>query len=80
MMTNELLEEKWRTQARMAREAGGNIKRLLDSNEQLVARMVQEYGLKLVYVDQRAKRDSRAKFERAMRKVADAEPGEYDRL
>ena len=32
------------------------------------------------YLEQRAKRGSREKFERAMRKVADVEPAEYDRL
>lgn len=32
------------------------------------------------YLEQQAKRGSRAKFERAMRKVADVEPEEYDRL
>jgi hypothetical protein len=32
------------------------------------------------YLEQRARRGSRAKFERAMRKVADVEPEEYDKL
>lgn len=32
------------------------------------------------YLEQRARHGSRAKFERAVRKVADVEPEEYDRL
>jgi hypothetical protein len=32
------------------------------------------------YLEQRARRGSRAKFERAMHKVADVEPEEYDKL
>ncbi len=32
------------------------------------------------YLGERAKRGSRAKFEKAMAKVADVEPEEYDRL
>jgi len=32
------------------------------------------------YLTERAKRGSKAKFERAMKKVADVEPAEYDRL
>lgn len=32
------------------------------------------------YLTERAKRGSIAKFERAMKKVADVEPAEYDRL
>jgi post-segregation antitoxin (ccd killing protein) len=32
------------------------------------------------YLEERAKRGSKAKFDRAMAKVADVEPEEYDRL
>jgi hypothetical protein len=32
------------------------------------------------YLEERAKRGDRAKFEAALAKVADVEPGEYDRL
>ena len=32
------------------------------------------------YLTERAKRGNKAKFERAMAKVADVEPAEYDRL
>lgn len=32
------------------------------------------------FFEERARRSSRAKFERAMAKVAKVEPGEYDRL
>jgi len=77
MMTNDLLQEKWRTQERMAQDAGNNIKTFLDNNEQLVAQMLREHGVTLVYFTQRG---SREKFERAMRHVVDVEPAEYDRL
>jgi len=32
------------------------------------------------YLEQRAKRASKARFEKAMAKVADAEPADYDKL
>lgn len=42
--------------------------------EKISALMTEEY------LEQRAKRGSREKFERAMAKVAKAEPDEFDRL
>ena len=42
--------------------------------EKISALMTEEY------LEKRAKRGSRAKFERAMAKVAKVEPEEYDRL
>ena len=42
--------------------------------EKIAALMTEDY------LEQRAKRGSREKFERAMRNVADVEPDEYDRL
>lgn len=47
MITNELLQEKWRTQERMAQEAGNSVKQFLDNNERLVAQMLREHGATL---------------------------------
>ena len=47
MITNDLLQEKWRTQERMAQAAGNSIKQFLDNNEQLVAQMLRDHGAAL---------------------------------
>ncbi len=49
MQETTLLEEKWKTQKKMAFKAGYNIKRILDNAEKTVDKMVEEYSLKLRY-------------------------------
>lgn len=49
MYKNELLEEKWRTQKKMAAKADYKIKNIFDNAEKTVNEMVKEYGLKLKY-------------------------------
>lgn len=49
MNKNELLEEKWKTQKKMASKANYRTKKILDNAEQTVNEMVKKYGLKLRY-------------------------------
>jgi hypothetical protein len=51
MPVNELLEEKWETQRKMAEKAGHDVKKLLDNAEETVEEMVKELGLKLKYAN-----------------------------
>ncbi len=51
MITNELLEEKWRTQREMAREADYDIKKMLDNAEKVVREMLAEHGTSLKIAD-----------------------------
>ena len=48
---NTLLEEKWRIQERMAREANYNLKTLHDNVDKRVKEMVDEYGITLKYAN-----------------------------
>ena len=45
MTGNELLEEKWNVQKKMAKEANYNIKCMLDNAEKIVNEMIVEYGI-----------------------------------
>jgi hypothetical protein len=47
--TNELLEEKWKTQRKMAAKADYDIKKMLDNAEETVAQMVKDHGTSLKY-------------------------------
>ena len=47
MITTELLEEKWRTQEKLAKIAGYNIKVMLDNAERLVLELQEKYGFKI---------------------------------
>ena len=51
MATDTLLEEKWRIQERMAREANYNLKTLHDNVDKRVKEMVDEYGITLKYAN-----------------------------
>ncbi len=51
MITNELLEEKWKTQREMAREADYDIKKMLDNAEKVVQEMLKEHGTTLKIAD-----------------------------
>jgi hypothetical protein len=48
---NTLLEEKWRTQERMSREANYNVKTLHDNVDNIVKEMAAEYGITLKYAN-----------------------------
>ena|GEM_PF-2440078 len=49
MRTNDLLEEKWKTQREMAAKANYSIKKMLDNAEEIVKEMVKEHGVTLKY-------------------------------
>jgi hypothetical protein len=51
MYANELLEEKWRTQRKMAAKANYDIKKILDNAEKTVEQMVKEHGVTLKYAN-----------------------------
>lgn len=51
MFESELLEEKWRTQRKMAERAGYDIKKMLDNAEKVVDEMIKEHGVTLKYAD-----------------------------
>ncbi|MFH0775757.1 MAG: hypothetical protein V2A53_09790 [bacterium] len=51
MITNELLEEKYQTQKKMARNANYSIKKLLDNAEKSVEKMLKEHGNVLKIAD-----------------------------
>ena len=71
-----LPESVHRTLTALARREGVSINQLINSavSEKLAALMTEEY------LEQRAKRGSRSKFEAALAKVADIEPEDVDRL
>ena len=46
MLTNELLEEKWKTQANMAKQAGYDIKILLDNADKIAGYVFKNSGKK----------------------------------
>lgn len=71
-----LPESVHRSLAALARREGVSINQLINSavSEKLAALMTEEY------LDQRAKRGHRSKFEAALSKVADIEPEDVDRL
>lgn len=47
--TNELLEEKWKTQRKMAAKANYDIKKMLDNAEEMVGQMVKDHGTSIKY-------------------------------
>lgn len=53
MNVNELLEEKWKTQRKMAAKANYNIKKMLDNAEKIVEEMVKEHGVTLKYANRK---------------------------
>ena len=59
MATDTLLEEKWRIQERMAREANYNLKTLHDNVDKRVKEMVDEYGITLKYANLKPSVDKR---------------------
>ncbi|MCP4148925.1 MAG: hypothetical protein GY757_14355 [bacterium] len=49
MCVNELIEEKWKAQRKMAAKANYDIKKILDNAEKSVAEMVKKHGTALKY-------------------------------
>ncbi len=59
---SELVEEKSRTQRKMAARANGNIKEMLDNAEKTVEKMIAEHGVTLKYADLKPCRDDSIGF------------------
>jgi hypothetical protein len=53
MPINDLLEEKWKTQRRMAAKANYSIKKMLDNAEAIVEKMIKEHGVTLKYASRK---------------------------
>jgi hypothetical protein len=53
MPINDLLEEKWKTQRKMAAKADYSIKKMLDNAEEVVKKMVKEHGVTLKYANRK---------------------------
>lgn len=51
MFVNELIEEKWKTQRKMAAKADYDIKKMLDNAEKTVEQMTKEHGVILKYAN-----------------------------
>ena len=49
MINNELLQEKWRVQKKMAKATNHNIDKMLNNAEESVARKLKEHNVKLQY-------------------------------
>jgi len=60
MITNPLLEEKYRVQRELAEEAGGDIQKYMENIDRIVGEAEEEYGVKFKYLD-----SDRAKPEKA---------------
>jgi uncharacterized coiled-coil protein SlyX len=53
MSINDLLEEKWKTQRKMAAKANYSIKKMLDNAEKIVEEMIKEHGVSLKYANRK---------------------------
>lgn len=53
MSSNALLEEKWKTQRKMAAKANYSIKKMLDNAEKIVEEMINEHGVSLKYANRK---------------------------
>jgi hypothetical protein len=53
MSNNALLEEKWKTQRKMAAKANYSIKKMLDNAEKIVEEMINEHGVSLKYANRK---------------------------
>ncbi len=53
MSRNALLEEKWKTQRKMAAKANYSIKKMLDNAEKIVEEMINEHGVSLKYANRK---------------------------
>jgi len=59
-----LLEEKWKTQRKLAAVANYSVKKMLDNAEKIVEEMIQEHGVTLKY----ARRKPLLKFNKTYKK------------
>ena len=64
MISNPVLEEKWRIQENMAREADYDVDKLADIVHKIVEKMVAERGVALKYSDSKPCIDKRIIIER----------------
>lgn len=53
MHTDDLLEEKWKTQRKMAAVANYSVKKMLDNAEKIVEEMIKEHGVTLKYANRK---------------------------
>jgi hypothetical protein len=53
MQVNEVLEEKWKTQKKMAARANYNTKQMLDNAEKTVEEMIKEHSVTLKYANRK---------------------------
>lgn len=51
MISNELLEEKWRTQKELAKEASYDIEKMLDIIDSDIKKLVEIHGISLKFAD-----------------------------
>ena len=77
MISNPVLEEKWRIQENMAREADYDVDKLADIVHQIVEKMVAERGVALKYSDRKPCIDKRPIIERQV--LAKAPSGAHPR-
>ena len=54
MISNELLEEKWRVQQKLAEIASYNIKEMLDNAENTMLEIQEKYGFKIILSKRKA--------------------------
>ena len=48
-----LVDEKWKTQRKMAAKANYSIKKMLDNAEKIVDEMIKEHGVSLKYANRK---------------------------
>lgn len=53
MHRDDLLEEKWKTQRKMATAADYSVKKMLDNAEKIVEEMIKEHGVTLKYANRK---------------------------
>lgn len=51
MITNPLLEEKYRVQRELTEEAGSDVRKYMENIQRIVAEAEAEYGVEFKYVD-----------------------------
>lgn len=51
MFKNVLLEEKWKTQKKLAQAANYDIKKMMNNTEKIVKKMIKEHKVKLKFAD-----------------------------
>lgn len=57
MITNPLLEEKYRVQRELTEESGNDVRKYMENIKRIVAESKDEYGVELKYADSMIVRD-----------------------